>query len=146
MNMAVYYTLLRSIPSEERTKLLAKMTMNSFWLRGIQDLRFKHRAYTIRLTIVSRNCVDIIAQWVRLNEAELARRHIVVERIVANKPLDDEKNEFVIGSADLHHFRHAGNGQLHMEGKARFVSRYEVYLGDASEEVLRNEVDDFVRV
>jgi hypothetical protein len=146
VNMRVYYALLRKIPVAERDHLLAQMTLNPWWLQSIQDLRFRRRAREIHLTIVSRNCVDIVAAWVRINEAALLQKHIVVEQIIANKPLDDTKNEFVVESGDLHHFHHAGNGQLHLEGKTRFVSKYEIYLGDAAEEVMREKVEEFVRV
>jgi hypothetical protein len=146
IHMASYYQLITRIPAAERRGLLRCAHINPVWLARIQELRFAHRANTVHVTLISRNCVDIISQWVMLNEAVLKRHHVVIDGIIANKPLDDGKDEYVRELADLHHFRHAGNGQLHLLGKAQFASRYPAYLGDKGEEALRDKVEEFIRV
>jgi hypothetical protein len=146
IHLRSYYDVVRAIPPGERRLLLGQLQLNPLWLQEVQVLRFRHRACDVHLTIISRNCVDVVSEWLALHHDELARRHIFVDGVIANKPLDDTKNEFVLELGDLHHFRHAGSGQLHLEGKARFASQYQVYLGDAAEEVLRDRVKEFIQV
>jgi hypothetical protein len=143
-HMNIYYEVLHSMTEEERARVLARIPVSTAWLDVIKDLRFEYEAREVDLTILSRNCLDVIKEWVHVHKDALEKHHIHVVTIIANRPLCDVKYEYV--KEQYHHIDRAGYGLLHMDGKKRFVDDKTVYVGDSGEEVLRGYVGEFVRV
>jgi hypothetical protein len=138
------YEVYRRIPAPERRQVIAATPASKAWLKAVQDLRFEHKAAEARVNIISRNCIDVITPWIAEHREFLRQRHITIGTIVANRPLGDQKNEFI--TLELHHIDHAGFGRLNETGKKRFLGRKAIYIGDYEEEVLRGYVGQFVRV
>jgi hypothetical protein len=142
----VFYEILREIPPVQRQGLLSQIHVSPSWMRAVQDLRFSHKVRTVEVTLLSRNCADVVREWVQQHRAELAAAHIHVATVIANKPLNDAQDEFVREYDEFRHIDRAGFGQLHLAGKLQFLNKQTVYLGDAEEESLRGLVGEFVRV
>jgi hypothetical protein len=138
-----YYVIMRRVPRNVRLRILAAQRINPRWLDAIKQLRMESKA-RVQLTIISRNCLDIIQEWVWMNREELERAGVTVQAIIANHALDDKKAEYV--RSDFHHIDRVGLGLMAEEDKAKFLGRHSVYIGDSEEELLRSHVGRFVRV
>jgi hypothetical protein len=138
-----FYEVLKRVSLKNRQRILAAIPINVDWLEAVRMLRLKHKCRDVELTIVSRNCVDVLKEWLLMNQEIMQQHHIRVHLIIANKPALDRKDEFVQGN--FHHIDHAGLGVLLEEGKQQFV-KHSIYIGDYEEELLRPFVREFVRV
>jgi hypothetical protein len=145
-HMGRFYEIIRQVPLQERRKILLSVVLNPTWLAAVKKLCAEAKAKRVEVTLISRNCADVVKEWVRLHHDELQAAHVNVVTLIANKPLDDTRDEFVREYDGFRQVDHAGFGQLHMQDKLKFVNDKTVYLGDAEEELVRGVVKRFVRV
>lgn len=141
-----YYACLRRIPARERQHVLATIPVSRRWLQVVKDLRLKHRSKTVHVTIVSRNCVDVVHDWLMQNRDELRKQHISVVGIVANGPLHDTDISFVRERSGVRHLDYVGLGQMELERKRAFLPTNAIYLGDQHEGSLAPFVKEYIRL
>gem|GEM_PF-5049885 len=145
-NLREYYRAVESIPLPERIAVINRARLNPRWLRAMKELRLKHRASTVDVTVISRNAADVVATWLHDHKVLLAKEHILVSRIIANNPVSDKHVEVVLERGDFSHYDHVLFGMMDEDGKRRFLDKHAIYLGDAEEAVLKGVVKEFVLV
>ena len=138
-----YYSMLQRIPKRTRDDVIRRATINPRWLRTVHDLRLEHASRDVRVTLLSRNSVDIVKSWLHAHAKDLAKNHIVIETIIANKPLFVRRNEYVRETGMFTHVDILGFGLMDGRGKKKFLDKHSTYIGDAEEESLRGVVKEF---
>ncbi|MDD9953111.1 MAG: hypothetical protein OXR66_02140 [Candidatus Woesearchaeota archaeon] len=141
-----YYKCLRRIPKDVRHNILASIPLNTRWLEAVKEVRMEYGAKTIGLTIISRNCVDVIHDWIMQNRDLLREHNITIDGIIANRSVDDPNVAFVKERGDLKHVDYIGFGQLLEKQKKLFLDKHSIYIGDHDDEVLKDVVHEFIRV
>ncbi len=145
-HLAEYYECLRRISPAARREILREVHVDPRWLRAAREIRMRHRSKTLKLTIVTRNCIDVVHEWAMQNRGLLAKESIVIEAIVANGPLRDEDISSVRERGSLIHVRYEGFGQMLCEGKRAYLDQRAIYIGDRDDELLRPLVKEYVRL
>jgi hypothetical protein len=141
-----YYAILRRIPLAMRHRLLRDVQPSGRWLRAVKELRLRHRARVAHVTILTRNCIDVVHDWVMQNADALRNEGIRIDAIIANGPVRDEMPALVRERADLKHVDYVGFGRMREAQKRNFVDRRTIYIGDAHERELRPLVKSFFQV
>jgi hypothetical protein len=139
-----YTQILRRIPREDWRRVLAAEPINPAWRRAVRRIRKRTGAQRIHLTVVSRNTSDVILAWIAVHERELAALGVVLNEVIANKPMDETRDIHVRVRDGV--LRRAGDGRLKQEGKRRYVSNIPFYIGDSGERVFEPYVKEFIPV
>ena len=95
---------------------------------------------------MSRNCIDVVHDWVMQNREFLREQKIEIEAIIANRSLRDENVVFVRERSDLKHIDYLGLGQMMEKEKRAVLSKNSIFIGDADDEQLRPFIKQFVRI
>lgn len=145
-NLDTYYEILRRIPKRERQTVLSRVHVRGRWLRAVKDLRMRYKCKTASLTILTRNSIDVVHDWVMQNRNVLRDHNIVVRAIIANSPIADADISLVRQRADLTHIDYVGFGRMLQKEKRQFLDKDAIFIGDADDVQLQPFVKEFVRV
>jgi hypothetical protein len=142
-HLDVLYKTYHDVPADKRAGVLAGLAPSPVWLGVVQKLR--HDGAQVHVTVITRNSVDIVKEWLLLHGEALRAQNISVVRLIGNPPIDANLFDFVSATA-TGKVKRAGSGWLHLSGKKRFLRKSKIYIGDVYEEPLRGFVHEFVRV
>ena len=138
-HMDKYYEVLDSIPKRERAAVLRGLPIQDAWKQAIDSIDGK-----IRLTIISRNSVTPIHEWLAIHHKQIEDLGVTVEKIIANSPVEEDMISTVVEKHD--HLKHLSFGQMQMAEKHEYVPKDCIYIGDADDVVLEPYVKQFIRV
>ncbi len=140
-HFSLYRTVIAAIPQKKRRKALKGIPLGQEWLTNYKQLQEKYGVKEV--TILSRNCLDVIKDWVYVHQHELKKQGVKIAAILANSPADSG----VVASVQEKNgkLKYLAVGQLRSEQKKKFLNKKMIYMGDAEDTHLKPLVKEFVQ-